>query len=313
MSRSRATRGSETPRGDFTKLVDNVVYAVTATLVVCCLSFAAQRMFLEPATTSNERGVVQTIPSLKPGAVAASNQDADEAIDWQGSLVARGPQRRLAAAGRDRGVRPDAGTPSHPTDAVAAHGGQGVDSGSWSLMSSVANLLSFGGASAAGGSRPAVSDTPRPASFASVPSSGAKLVDIFFGTDEGTACQPGDREFVLTDVGNLYVCVLWRGLSGKYAEELTFVLPDGNVYQTMPVPFMTNDVPPTTDPTVDVGGRRLPATRAGWGANGASLVTAALPVSGTYITQYSLAGLWTVQVSLDGRRVGQDNFEFFKN
>jgi len=180
-------------------------------------------------------------------------------------------------------------------------------------MSAVANVISFGGAGVASGSGPAAPDIPRPTPVASLPSSGAKIVDVFFGTDESTVCQPGDRQFVLTEVPNLYVCVAYKGLSGKYGEELTFVLPDGHVYQTMPVPFMTHDVPPTADPTVDVGGRSLPATRAGWGANGTALVTAALPVSGTFITQYSLAGVWTVQVALDGRRVGQDNFELFKN
>jgi hypothetical protein len=38
-------------------------------------------------------------------------------------------------------------------------------------------------------------------------------------------------------------------------------------------------------------------------------VTAALPVSGTFITQYRLAGVWTVQVGLDGRRIDHNNFE----
>jgi hypothetical protein len=70
--------------------------------------------------------------------------------------------------------------------------------------------------------------------------------EVFFGTREDTACQPGDRQFILQDVADLYVCVVWRGLSGKYAEQLTFVSPDGHVYQTLTVPFMTADTPPAT-------------------------------------------------------------------
>ncbi len=48
---------------------------------------------------------------------------------------------------------------------------------------------------------------------------------------------------------------------------------------------------------------------AGWGANGRVLVTAMLPVAGTFITQYNLAGSWTVRVALNGQVVGRDTFE----
>ena len=38
-------------------------------------------------------------------------------------------------------------------------------------------------------------------------------------------------------------------------------------------------------------------------------MTAALPISGTFITQYSLTGLWTVQVALDGQGLDHDYFD----
>jgi hypothetical protein len=80
----------------------------------------------------------------------------------------------------------------------------------------------------------------------------------------------------------------------------------------MTVPFVTADST-IENPTIELAdGRRLEARRAGWGANGETLVTAMLPVAGTFITQYTLAGLWTVQVSLNGQPVTRDNFELFQ-
>ena len=42
---------------------------------------------------------------------------------------------------------------------------------------------------------------------------------------------------------------------------------------------------------------------------GLTLVTTKLPVAGTFITQYTLAGVWTVQVALDGNQVAREYFE----
>ena len=75
---------------------------------------------------------------------------------------------------------------------------------------------------------------------------------------------------------------------------------------------MTVDTPATADPMIEVEGRKLVAKRAGWGASGTTLVTARLPVSGTFITQYSLAGLWTVQVALNGKSLDHDSFDLIK-
>jgi hypothetical protein len=131
--------------------------------------------------------------------------------------------------------------------------------------------------------------------------------EIFISEREDSACQPGARQFMLEDVQGLYACVVWRGLAGAYAQQVTFVSPDGQVYQTLTQAFATAQTPATG--TVEVAGRRYEVKPAGWGANGATLVTAALPVAGTYITRYNIAGLWTVRVSLDGQLFGQESFE----
>ncbi len=300
-------RGVTSPGLGGTDIATMIIYAVTATLVLCSLSTAKQMFF-------DEQQVVQSTSPTTAGGMGRGatrsheGREGDESVDPE-APGARDPLRRDPSTAPEQSPAPDARDGSQPTEAVVAQVGQAADKGSWSLKSAVANVLSFGSGGVAGAPAQATSNTPRASSAAGLPSTGGQVVDVYFGTDEGTACQPGTREFALTAVPDLYVCVVWRGLSGKYAEQLTFVLPDGNVYQTMTVPFMTIDMPPTVDPMIDIDGRKLEAKRAGWGANGVTLVTAALPVSGTFITQYRLAGVWTVQVALDGRRVDHNNFE----
>jgi hypothetical protein len=292
-------------------IATKIIYAVTAVLVLCSVSMAAQHMFFDVSPKADEQQVVESTSATTAGGVARrparpnAGQARDESAEPEAPEPAREPLRRGPAIPREPSPASGARDASQPTEAVGAQVGQAADRGSWSLVSAVANVLSLGSGGASTAPAPATPNTPR----ASLSSTGGQVVDVYFGTDEGTVCQAGTREFELTAVADLYVCVAWRGLSGKYAEQLTFVLPDGNVYQTMTVPFMTIDMPPTADPMIDIGGRKLEAKRAGWGANGVALVTAALPVSGTFITQYRLAGVWTVQVGLDGRRIDHNNFE----
>jgi hypothetical protein len=129
--------------------------------------------------------------------------------------------------------------------------------------------------------------------------------EVFFGESEATVCQAGAREFSLNDLRELHVCVVFWGLTGTHSAQLTFVSPDGNVYQKVTLAFVTPEAPATVA-TVEVEGRHHEVRRAGWRQRGETLVVATLPVAGTYITQYRLAGLWTVKVSLDGKPVDED-------
>jgi hypothetical protein len=135
----------------------------------------------------------------------------------------------------------------------------------------------------------------------------ALVREVYFGEDEATVCQPGGREFKLDDLRGLYVCIVWSGLAGTYAAQLTFVSPDGNVYQTMTLAFVTAEAPATAA-TVEVQGREHEVKRAGWRGKGETVLVASLPVAGTYITQHNLAGRWTVEISLNGQPVDQDHF-----
>jgi len=285
-----------------------LIYAATATLVLCSVSLAAQRMFFDTRPNAAQELVVESTSPTTAAGVARrptrshEGREGDESVDPAQDPLRRGPstpQEPSPALGARDG--------SQPTEAVGTQVGQAADKGSRSLMSVAANVLSFGSGGVSGAPA-AAKVTPAPERVGA-PASRVQVGDVFFSTDEGSACQAGSREFQLTEVPNLYVCVALKGLSGKYAEKLTFVLPDGNIYQTMTVPFMTADMPANADPNIQVDGRTLEAKRAGWGANGVTFVTAALPVAGTYITQYTLAGVWTVRVGLDGNQVGREYFE----
>jgi hypothetical protein len=171
-----------------------------------------------------------------------------------------------------------------------------------------ARALSFGSGGVAGAPAPVAPNTA--SSPSASPQSNSPVREVFFGDQGATACQPGERQFILSNLGALYVCLVFGGVSGTHVAQLTFVLPDGNVYQTMTLPFVTPDASQTVQ-TVVVRGQPYEVQQAGWGRPGESMVVAALPVAGTYISQYHLAGLWTVQVALDGKGVTQDNFDLF--
>jgi hypothetical protein len=131
--------------------------------------------------------------------------------------------------------------------------------------------------------------------------------EVVFGASDATACEPGVREFSLPDLRDLHVCVVFEGLTGTHWAQITFVSPDGHVYQTVTLAFVTPEAPATVA-TVEVDGRHHEVRRAEGRHRGETLVVATLPVAGTYITQYALVGLWTVEVSLNGRLIDHDSF-----
>src|SRR5438046_10456353 len=108
--------------------------------------------------------------------------------------------------------------------------------------------------------------------------------EVFFGDREETVCQPGRREFVLDDLQGLYVCIVWSGLAGTYWTQLTFVSPDGHVYQTMTQAFVTPEARATVA-TVEVQGQQHGGKRAGWGRKGESVGVATLTMAGCDVTE----------------------------
>jgi hypothetical protein len=134
-----------------------------------------------------------------------------------------------------------------------------------------------------------------------------QLAQVLVSDREQTACRPGHRDFVLEDLRDLQVCVVFPGLDGTHYAQLTFQSPDGHVYQTRTVAFVTPEAP-FTKPAVSLSGRQYKVTRAGWRTRGEPVVVATLPVAGTHIALHNLVGRWTVKVSLNGQPLDWGEF-----
>jgi len=317
------------------RVARSVLYGVVASLLLFSFSWAVQRGFFGEAPDVGEDRLRQTSRVGRPAArvvaapsdendVAAASDEDDVSID---PAVIESGER---AAKRGPGTRQNGGSAPDQIEAGSSRisaGDRAVSAPpdrAWSKpLSTLAGLFS----SAAGGaarvpapnpvSAPPASAPPASAPPASAPPASAppaspqpatpQVREVFFGEREETACQPGGREFALEDLRDLHVCIVWAGLSGTYWTQLAFLSPDGHVYQTMTQAFVTPEATATVG-TVEVQGRPYEVQRAGWARPGEAVLVASLPVAGTYITQYNLAGPWTVKISLNGRPMDQDYF-----
>jgi len=105
--------------------------------------------------------------------------------------------------------------------------------------------------------------------------------------DSGMPNCTGGTSFSLGSLRDLQVNVDWNNVpGGTHTQELTFLLPNGVLYQTVSHGFGLAE-----------------------GALGAPSISDAMPVAGTYVTQRQLTGEWTVQVSLDGAVVGSQKIQ----
>ena len=104
--------------------------------------------------------------------------------------------------------------------------------------------------------------------------------------------------FPILGVNQIDILTTWRNLSaGDHVQDIKLILPNGDVYQVLHTEFTTTAANPHG---------RVRALSTG---GGHSLDTV-LPVRGTWIQQFSLAGEWKVQVSLDGNPVHTSKFAF---
>jgi hypothetical protein len=104
--------------------------------------------------------------------------------------------------------------------------------------------------------------------------------------------------FPILGVNQIDILTTWRNISaGDHVQDLKLILPNGDVYQVLHTEFTT------------AAAKRHGRVKALTTGSGHSLDTV-LPVRGTWIQQFSLAGAWTVQVSLDGSPVHTSKFAF---
>lgn len=113
----------------------------------------------------------------------------------------------------------------------------------------------------------------------------AMTVTLCDNSEQG--CSMG-TSFSLATFRDLGVAVDWKNMpGGTHTQEIALVQPNGVVYQTVSHSFGVAE-----------------------GKLGAPAINDVIPVVGTFITQRSQTGQWTIQVSLDGQSVGTQKFQF---
>ncbi len=330
------------------RVARSVLYGLVGTFLLFSLAGAVQRGFFrqpevgvldDEAPNAGEHRLRQTSRVGRAAArVVAAPSDEDDVsidpalVDSGRPAAKRGPATRQNAgsapdqieAGRSRtsgGHRAVSAPPdrarSNPLSTLA---GLFSSAGGGAASVPAPNPASAPPASAPPASAPPVSAPPAGAPPAGAPPASAppaspksdrpQVREVFFGERQETVCQPGGREFVLENLRDLQVCIVWAGLSGTYWTQLEFLSPDGHVYQTTTLAFVTPEATATVA-AVEVDGRQYEVRPAGWAQRGEAVVVARLPVAGTYITQRNLAGQWTVKISLNGRPIDQGDFTLY--
>src|SRR3989441_5437565 len=315
-------------RGGPMRVARSVLYGLVGTLLLFSLVGAVQRGFFGEAPDVGEdrlrqtsragRDVARVVAAPSDGDDVSAPADEDDVaidpadIDSGQRAAKRGPATRQNGGSAPDQIEAGSSRTSAGDPAVSAP----PDRARSNPLSTLAGLFS----SAVGGAASVLAPNPASAPPLSAPPASTpppspqpnrpQVREVFFGEREETVCQPGGREFVLENLRDLQVCIVWAGLSGTYWTQLEFQSPDGHVYQTMTQAFVTPEATATVG-TVEVQGRPYQVRRAGWARPGEAVVVATLPVAGTYITQYNLAGEWMVKISLNGRPIDQGYFTLY--
>ena len=150
--------------------------------------------------------------------------------------------------------------------------------------------------------------------------------EIFFCETPDTSCRTTQDTFPIADLRDLFVFVVWPGVSGQHVQTVQFLLPDGSMYSSQKTQFTIGGqvfVAPAASGAQNEVGPTPPAPHLMANANkthgegipsllmksrGDSAVLSVLPVAGTYITQRNLSGAWRVRVLLDERVALESEF-----
>ena len=150
--------------------------------------------------------------------------------------------------------------------------------------------------------------------------------EIFYCETPDTSCRTTQDTFPIVDLRDLFVFIVWPGVSGQHVQTVEFLLPGGSIYSTKktrfsiggasPVaamaPAFKNEVspaPPAPHLIADankIHPEGVPALL--MKSRGDSSILTVLPVGGTYITQRNLSGTWRVRVLLDDRLALESEF-----
>ena len=150
--------------------------------------------------------------------------------------------------------------------------------------------------------------------------------EIFYCETPDTSCRTTQNTFPIVDLRDLFVFVVWPGVSGQHVQTVEFLLPGGSIYSTKktrfsiggasPVaamaPAFKNEVspaPPAPHLIADankIHTEGVPALL--MKSRGDTSILTVLPVGGTYVTQRNLSGTWRVRVLLDDRLALESEF-----
>jgi hypothetical protein len=105
--------------------------------------------------------------------------------------------------------------------------------------------------------------------------------------DNAAAGCTASTSFSIGSLREMGIKVAWSDVAaGNHAQKVTLTLPDGHLYQVIETGFVIPTSP-----------------------SGSFTSVQKLPVAGTFITQRSLTGMWTVQVSLDDALMTSRTFQ----
>jgi hypothetical protein len=150
--------------------------------------------------------------------------------------------------------------------------------------------------------------------------------EIFYCETPDTSCRTTQDTFPIADLRDLFVFVVWPGVSGQHIQTVQFFLPDGSVYSSHKTQFAVGGhvfsanlatsapnvvAPPPPAPHLMADANKTHAEGIPsllMKSRGDSAVLTVLPVAGTYITQRNLSGVWRVRILLDDRLALQSEF-----
>lgn len=122
-----------------------------------------------------------------------------------------------------------------------------------------------------------------------------QVTTITTSDKRGDTGGPSADTFSVTSIYSVYIYAHWKNIEGSHDEVVKFYAPDGELYQTIRVPFTTYKLPsmkkkPSWSPhEVDI----ILAPK----ENGAYVVRAELPVAGTWAMR--ITGTWKAKIFLD--------------
>src|SRR6266513_2920513 len=150
--------------------------------------------------------------------------------------------------------------------------------------------------------------------------------EIFYCETPDTSCRTTQDTFPIADLRDLFVFVVWPGVSGQHVQTVEFLLPGGSIYSSRKTRFSIGGIvpvaamapafkdqvspappaPPLIADANKIHPEGIPALL--MKSRGDSSVLTVLPVGGTYITQRNLSGTWRVRVLLDDRLALESEF-----